>query len=633
MRRPPILLRLVAAAALAAAGELPAAAASMSFQAPAARDAASPAPTIIQDCASCPRMVVLEDGAGPIGSPLGEPGRYPNEAPQRAVAVARLSIGASEVTRKQYGEFIASSGYAPEGGCFTPGDLDDWASDLDPKASWREPGFDQDDEHPVVCVSWFDARAYADWLSARTGQRYRLPTEVEWEHAARGGAASAYFWGADIADGCSFMNGGDASLAKGLPRFAAKTLEYFQSGVSKSVLVPCDDGHVFTSAAGSYPANAYGLVDVTGNAWEWVEDCGDDPPAKTAAQSTAGECRRRGTRGGSWNDWPVDLRSAVRKRLEPSSRRNDTGFRLVRETGPAVPPAPAATPTAGSSFRECADCPEMLVLPAGTFRMGSREDEPGRAADEGPAREVTIGSPFAIARYELTRGQYEAFLRSTNHPVGGDCITDRRKPFDWKPDAETTLRDPGYPQTDRHPVVCVSWHDAQAFVAWLNARTGGGYRLPSEAEWEYAARAGSRTAYFWGDDVDEGCAFMNGTDETARDKYPAIEFMKCRDGALNTLPVGSYRANAFGLFDMTGNVAEWIAGCATPDYSKLAPDGRDQAGDCARRMVRGGSWGTIPRQQRSAERIRYAPGDRDDSIGIRLVRSLDRPLRGSPGHR
>lgn len=280
----------------------------------------------------------------------------------------------------------------------------------------------------------------------------------------------------------------------------------------------------------------------------------------------------------------------------------------------------------GARFRECDACPQMVVLPSGAFRMGSPQDEPGRAADEGPAREVHIPRPFAISRHEISLREYSAFLRDTGYPVGGNCITDRRRPFDWQPDANTTLRDPGFAQGEDHPVVCVSWHDAKAYVDWLNARVSGAYRLPTEAEWEYAARAGAQTAYFWGPDVDAGCAYFNGPDETAREKYPQIPFAKCSDGALNTAPVGSYRPNGFGLYDMTGNVNEWIDGCATADYSALSVDGRDGPGDCARRIVRGGSWGTIPRQQRSAERIRYSPETRDDSIGIRVVRSLDQKI-------
>ena len=292
--------------------------------------------------------------------------------------------------------------------------------------------------------------------------------------------------------------------------------------------------------------------------------------------------------------------------------------------------APAADAgVIGSRFRECADCPEMVVLPPGEFRIGSPADEPGRADDEGPLREVRIERAFAVARHEITVRQYKRFLMATGYPVSANCITDRRGPYDWRPDPHTSLSDPGYLQTDDHPVVCVSWYDAQAFVDWLNSRTGGGYRLPSEAEWEYAARAGSRTAYVWGADAASGCAFMNGTDESFGAKYSKSEYAACRDGALNSAPVGSYRPNGFGLYDITGNVAEWIAGCATRDYAQLGPDGSDGPGDCARRMVRGGSWGTIPRQLRVAERIRYSPADRDDSIGIRVVRALDRPIRRS----
>lgn len=280
-----------------------------------------------------------------------------------------------------------------------------------------------------------------------------------------------------------------------------------------------------------------------------------------------------------------------------------------------------AEPQPGEIFRDCADCPEMIVLPAGRFRIGSLpEQEPERGQDEAPVQEVTIPASFAMSRYEVTRGQYKIFLAETGYPVGGNCITDRRNPYDWKPDPETNLHDPGFVQADDHPVVCVNAIEAEAYAAWLSKRTGMQYRLPTEVEWEYAARGGTTTAYFWGDNVDDGCSYMNGTDETAFAKYPKIPHMRCSDGALNTAPVGSYRANGFGLYDITGNVGEWTSSCATPDYAHLANSG--SVADCTRRMVRGGSWGTIPRQQRVAERIRYAITDRDDSLGIRLARDL-----------
>jgi formylglycine-generating enzyme required for sulfatase activity len=184
-------------------------------------------------------------------------------------------------------------------------------------------------------------------------------------------------------------------------------------------------------------------------------------------------------------------------------------------------PAPTAAPTkvaAGRLFRDCSDCPQMVVVPAGAFTIGSPPDEPGRRGDEGPQKDIHIAQPFAISRYEVTRRQYEAFLEATGHPVSGNCMTDRRKPGTWALDPATNFHDPGFPQTGNHPAACVTWNDAQAYVAWLNGKIGGGYRLPSEAEWEYVARAGSTTAYPWGASIDHGCAHLNGYDQVIMKK-------------------------------------------------------------------------------------------------------------------
>lgn len=279
---------------------------------------------------------------------------------------------------------------------------------------------------------------------------------------------------------------------------------------------------------------------------------------------------------------------------------------------------------AGAEIRDCRECPAMVVVPAGAFTIGSPDDEPGRGKDEGPRRRITFSRPFAVSRHEVTLAQYDAFLRETGHPVSGGCLTDRIKTGDWQYDAATTLRDPGFAQTPDHPVACVSWNDAQAYVAWLNRRTGGGYRLPSEAEWEYVARAGATTVYPWGDDVNDGCAHENLTDATFRRKYPQSGAAACDDGALNTSPVGAYRPNAFGLHDVTGNLGEWVEDCASQSYEQLPADGSpDRSGDCARHVVRGGSWGTLPKDSRSANRIRYPAVHTDDSVGIRLVKDLD----------
>ena len=307
-------------------------------------------------------------------------------------------------------------------------------------------------------------------------------------------------------------------------------------------------------------------------------------------------------------------------RLEPQSREAAfQSWRTNPATGPLAP---------GERLWECAMCPEMIVAPPGSVTLGSPEDEPGRGADEGPQRRIRIDRDIAVSRFEVTRAEYEAFIAATEYPVRGNCITDRVQRGNWVPNADTSFRDPGYAQTGTHPVACVSWNDAQAYVAWLNRQTSGGYRLLSEVEWEYLARAGSTTAYPWGADVDSGCAHMNGSDTTLRANYPEPAILPpgqnaaCTDRALNTAPVGSYRANAFGLHDMIGNVSEWVEDCATDSYSSVPADGGPAQGDCARHMVRGGSWGTYARQLRSAERFRYAPGDRDDSIGIRVAKTI-----------
>ena len=282
----------------------------------------------------------------------------------------------------------------------------------------------------------------------------------------------------------------------------------------------------------------------------------------------------------------------------------------------------------GSRFKDCEECPEMIVAPAGIFTIGSPPDEPGRQADEGPQREVRFAHSLAVGRYEVTRDQYEAFLRDTRHPVSGMCMTDRWKPGTWQLDAATNFHDPGFAQTGDHPAACVSWNDAKAYVAWLNTKTVGGYRLLSEAEWEYLARAGSTTAYPWGPDVNDGCTQMNGYDRVILEKKgdlykgEAVPFAACSDGHLNTSPAGSYAPNAFGIYDMIGNLGEWVEDCATTSYDSLQSDGTHTDGDCSKRIVRGGSWGTQPRQLRTAERIRYSPTAVDDSIGIRVAKDV-----------
>ena len=218
-------------------------------------------------------------------------------------------------------------------------------------------------------------------------------------------------------------------------------------------------------------------------------------------------------------------------------------------------------------FRECAaDCPEMIVIPAGEFMMGSADTEKNHGKDEGPRHQVTIAKPFAVARFDLTFAEWDACA------AHGDC--------------EPRIGDQGWGR-GRRPAINVSWDDAQQYVAWLSKMTGRPYRLLTEAEWEYAARAGRTTAYFWGDEIGEGNANCNGCGSEWDDR--------------KTSPVGSFKPNAFGLYDMAGNVWQRVQDCYHEDYEEAPADGSAwTSGDCGYRVVRGGSWGGIPQNLRSA---------------------------------
>lgn len=272
---------------------------------------------------------------------------------------------------------------------------------------------------------------------------------------------------------------------------------------------------------------------------------------------------------------------------------------------------------------DCNVCPEMVAIPAGEAAFGSAGDDEFRGRDEPLQSRVAIAAPFEVAKYEITRAQYAAFAKSTKRAAGGDCLTDRRTRGVWNHDRRTTWRDPGFAQSPDDPVACVSYDDALAYIAWLNSRTAGGYRLLTELEWEYVAGAGSAARYPWGDGAERGCESANGFDLTTWEKYsgmdttayPYFDPLPCTDGFLNTAPVGSLQPNAFGVHDMIGNVAEWVAGCHT------IPSGLV----CEKRVAKGGSWGTLAHNLRTADRFPHPPGHRDDSIGIRVARTTPLP--------
>jgi formylglycine-generating enzyme required for sulfatase activity len=285
-----------------------------------------------------------------------------------------------------------------------------------------------------------------------------------------------------------------------------------------------------------------------------------------------------------------------------------------------------AASNSGISFRDCPECPEMVVLPAGEFVMGASADEEDREFLSPefrnrsiPQRRVSIRS-FSAGRYEVTRQQFQVFAEATGHR-GEGC-------FSWvggeyRMDPGKSWRNLGYPQNDRHPVSCVSWEDAAAYVQWLSARTGKPYRLLSEAEWEYAARGGNAAPRFWGEDSRQSCVFANGADQkilsTIGDagSWPTIQ---CDDGYAYTAPVGSFRANPYGLHDMLGNVAEWTADCWNSSFNDAPSDGRVwMTGDCFLRAVRGGGWDEGAASLRSAYRVGSPVVVRVYSRGFRVA--------------
>ena len=311
---------------------------------------------------------------------------------------------------------------------------------------------------------------------------------------------------------------------------------------------------------------------------------------------------------------------------ELSSLTGDFSFTVASTVGPGgsgdAEPRRAHEP--GTVFRDCAGCPEMVVAPAGSYMMGSPSGEAGRDDDdEGPQHRVAIGEAFAVGVHEVTRGEFARFVRATGHATGNSCWFWDIGKAEWAKRSGATWRNPGFEQTDRHPVACVSWEDAQAYVRWLSRETGKGYRLLSESEWEYVARGGTRTARYWGESESGQCRHANGADLTVQRRHEGWTVASCDDGYYQTAPVGSFSPNGFGLYDVLGNARELVEDCWNASYKGAPGDGRAwKRGDCSRRVARGGSWVNLPRGLRAAIRIWLSTGNRINFLGFRIARTL-----------
>jgi len=288
--------------------------------------------------------------------------------------------------------------------------------------------------------------------------------------------------------------------------------------------------------------------------------------------------------------------------------------KLVRLKPAIKPTIPAPTPKP-----VCDDCPEMVQLPGGEFWMGSDDNDKDAQSDEKPKHKVQV-APFSIGKYEVTRGQYAVFVKDTGRASGPSCWG-YDKSGSWGKQDGADWRKPGFNQEGNHPVVCVSYDDALAYIQWLNQKTGQVFRLPTEAEWEYAARGGTDTIRFWGDNPDEACRYANIYGQTAKAKlgYSWTE-PRCPDGYVYTAPVGSFQANDFKLNDMLGNVREWTCSDYEDKYAGGEKKCLGNNGAKTRRVLRGGSWGDGTQAVRSADRNRDTPDFRYNYfIGFRLA--------------
>ena len=562
-------------------------------------------------------FALIPPGSFLMGSPEGEEGRVDNEVQHRVTLTKGFYLGVHEVTKGQFAQFMKATGYRTQaesgGGAFV------WTGSgfkLDPKANWMTAGFEQSDGHPVVCISWNDAVAFADWLSAQDweGRRYRLPTGAEWEYACRAGTQTAYYSGKDL----------EALKKVGWCSYDGKQ---GSAGGTKPV--------------GQFQTNSWGLYDMHGNAWEWCQDWygdyfrGDQVDPEGPAQGSL-----RVIRGGGWRDGPPASRSAFRNRGKPGNRAYGVGCRLalvpsggVKETSKVVSkpqasaePARVFAPFDQAKAKEHQEnwakhlgTPlkyknsmgmEFALIPPGSFLMGSPPEEEGRDGNEVQHR-VTLTKGFYLGVHKVTRGQFAQFVKATGYrtqaEAEGGAIAWTGS--GWKMDPKANWMTPGFEQTDDHPVVCLSWNDAVKLADWLSAQDPERrrYRLPTEAEWEYACRAGTETAYCSG----------NGLE--ALKKVGWCSYDGKEGSAGRTKPLGHFQANGWGLYDMHGNAWEWCQDCFG-EYLRVGdrwdPEGPAQG---SFRVLRGGSWSSVPGRCRSAVRIGSGPGSQNSDLGCRLA--------------
>ncbi len=369
-----------------------------------------------------------------------------------------------------------------------------------------------------------------------------------------------------------------------------------------SVFSPMEASAVAPSVAAAPAGHRYELMPFAAREWPAVRDSKDVQRLERFERHFAGtfyaeearalrevieiEVRRR-----------MDEENAEHRRRYQEQKFREEGRISVPVGGRNAGQTRWLLPGAGEPFCDLDGGPEMVVVPAGRFIMGSPDDEPQRSPSEGPRHEVTFARPFAVGRYAVTRGQFAAFVNATGHKAAGP----------W--------RDPGFKQDDSHPVVYIRWDDAKSYAAWLTEATGRPYRLLTEAEWEYVARAGTATPFWWGTSFTTEQANYDGN-------YVYEGGGSKREYRQGTVPVGSFAPNPWGLYNVHGNVWEWCEDTWHDTYDGAPTDGSAWIwkGSQSGRVVRGGSWSYFPGDLRSARRSRNSV--EYYYYGFRLARTL-----------
>jgi formylglycine-generating enzyme required for sulfatase activity len=573
--------------------------------------------------------------------PDAKVGDFNDERPAHSVEIPhKFYLGQDEVTLGQFREFSRATDYKTDaekdgkGGQGWTGTKFEHRPEF---AAWNWGHPAQTSEHPVVNVSWNDAMEFCQWLSKKEGRRYRLPTEAEWDYACRATTDTQFSFGDDPEGLARIGNVADATAKE---RFSA-----FQGIQSR-------DGYVFTAPVGRFEPNGFGLHDMHGNVREWCLDWYAQSYTRFSASNPTGPAsgKNRVVRGGGWMSDPWRARSSYRWYSEPANRHLDVGFRVVLVTADAPLASRPAAPGSSSGSSPARSSPppsppaaepgkvitngigmKLVSIPPGEFDMGSQESPIALIAAM-PVHSIRITRPFFLGVHEVTLGQFLKFYHAAKHKA--DAENDASGGWGWT-GTEFTQRPDFVPwnwghdsQANDHPVVNVSWNDALAFCQWLSREEGKKYRLPTEAEWEYACRAGSKTRYSFGSDSEDLARYANVADAAAKAKWELYELtaIQASDGHAFTAPVGSFRPNAFGLFDMHGNASEWCSDWFDEDYYGTSPS-NDPLGPLtgSKHVLRGGSWYNRPFYCRSAYRTGYTPEHCNLYTGFRVVLEASDP--------